>query len=56
MVPITLEDVHFLTGLSRRGLPISLSGSTHGGETVRDYVFQYFYPGLEPSKDGKINI
>ena len=53
---ITFEDVYFLTGLSRRGLPISISGSTIGGEIVRDYILQYFYPGAEPSKDGKINI
>ena len=56
VVPITVEDVYFLTGLSRRGLPISLSGSILGGETVRDYVLQHFYPGAEPRKDGKINI
>ena len=42
VVPITTEDVYFLTGLSRRGLPISLAGSALGGETVRGYVFQYF--------------
>ena len=56
MVPITIEDVYFLTGLLRRGLPISLSGSIVGGEIVRDYVLQHCYPGAEPSKDGKINI
>ena len=38
VVCITVEDVYFLIGLSRRGLPISLSGSTVGGETVRDYI------------------
>ena len=56
VVPITVEDVYFLTGLSRRGLPISLTGSTVGGEIVRDYVMQYCYPRAEPSKYGKINI
>ena len=56
VVPITIEDVYFLTGFSRRGFPISLLGSTLGGETMRDYVLKYFYPGVEPSKDGKINI
>ena len=56
VVPITIEDVYFLTGLSRRGFPISLSGSTVGGETVRDYTLQYCYAGEEPSKDGNINI
>ena len=56
MLSITFEDVYFLTGLSRRGFPISLIGSIIGGETVRDYVIKYCYPGSEPSKDGKINI
>ena len=45
VVPITVEDVYFLTGFSRRGLPISLRGSTVGGEKVRDYIVQYEYPG-----------
>ena len=56
VVPITVEDVYFLRGLSRRGLPISLLGSALGGEIVRDYVLQYCYKGAEPSKYGKINI
>ena len=56
MLSITVEDVYFITGLSRRVLPISLTGSTVGGEIVRDYVMQYCYRGSEPSKDGKINI
>ena len=56
VLSITVEDVYFLTGLSRRGLPISLTGSTVGGETVRDYVMQYCYPGEKPRKYGKINI
>ena len=38
VVPITVEDIYFLTGLSRRGLPISLSGSAVGWETVREYI------------------
>ena len=53
---ITVEDVYFLTGFSRRGLPISLIGSTVGGETVRYYVMKYCYLGSEPRKYGKINI
>ena len=56
MVRITIEDVYFLTGLSRIGFPISLSGSIVGGETVRDYVLKYCYPRVEPRKYVKINI
>ena len=38
VLSIIVEDVYFLTGFSRRGLPISLTGSTIGGDIVRDYV------------------
>ena len=56
VVPILVEDIYFLTRLSRRGLPISLLGSALRGETVRDYILQYCNPGDQPSKDGKMNI
>ena len=36
--PILVGYISFVTGLSRRGLPISLSGSALGGETMRDYI------------------
>ena len=38
VVPITVGDMYSLIGLLRRGLLISLTGSTVGGETMRDYV------------------
>ena len=56
VVPIRVEDVYFLTVLSRRGLSISLTGSTVGAATMRDYILQYCYPGAEPRKYEKINI
>ena len=56
VVPITVEDIYFLICLSRRGFPISLSGSALGGETVKDCVLQHCYPGAEPRKYGQINI
>ena len=55
-IPLTVVDIYFLTGLSRRGAPISLSGSTRGGESVRDYIHRYCREGSHSSKDGKINI
>jgi hypothetical protein len=55
-IPLTVVDIYFLTGLSRRGAPISLSGSARGGESVRDYVRRYCREGSQPSKDGKIII
>ena len=54
LVPILVEDIYFLIGLSRRGLPIYLLGCALGGETMRDYILKYCYPEAEPSKDGKI--
>ena len=38
MVPITIDDIFFLTRLLRRGAPISLSRFSCGGESVRDYI------------------
>jgi len=40
-IPLIVVDIYFLTGLSRRGAPISLSGAAHGGESVRDYIRRY---------------
>ena len=55
-ISLTIVDIYFLTDLSRRGAPISLSGSARGGESVRDYIRRYCREGSHPSKDGKINI
>lgn len=44
-IPLTIVDIYFLTGLSRRGAPISLSGSARGNDSVRDYVRQYCREG-----------
>ena len=38
VVSITIDDIYFLTGMSRRGAPISLLGFARGGESVRDYI------------------
>ena len=55
-IPLTVVDIYFLTGLSRRGAPVSLSGPTQGGESVRDYVRRYYREGSQPGKDGKILV
>lgn len=55
-IPFTVEDIYFLTGLLRRGSPVSLSGPSLGGESVRDYVRRYCKEGSKPGKDGKILI
>ena len=56
VLPILIDDIYFLTGLLRRGAPISLADSTCGGESMRDYIRQLCRPGTQPSKYGKINI
>ena len=35
---IKVEDIYFITGLSRRGDPVDLHGKPVGGITVEDYV------------------
>ena len=35
---IEVEDIYFITGLSRRGDPVDLHGNPGGGLTVEDYV------------------
>jgi len=56
VIPFTIDDIYFLTGLSRWGAPISLSGFDEGGESVRDYIQQFCQEGAQPSRDRKINI
>lgn len=37
-IPFTIDDIYFLTKLSRRGAPISLTGLAQEGRPVKDYV------------------
>ena len=55
-IPLTVVYIYFLTGLSRHGAPLSLSGSAHGGESMREYIRRHCREGSQPSTDGKINI
>ena len=55
-IPLILVDIYFLTGLSRHGAPLSLSGSARGGESVREYIRRHCREGSQPSADDKINI
>ena len=40
-IRIEVEDIYFITGLSRRGEPVDLHGKPLGGLTVEDYVHVY---------------
>jgi hypothetical protein len=52
---IDIEDIYFLTGLSRHGSYVSLSESRKGGLKMREYCNQYCVPEVERQK-GKVAI
>jgi hypothetical protein len=47
---IDIEDIYFLTGLSRRGYYVSLTGSRGGGLKMSEYCNQYCVPEAERKK------
>ena len=46
---IEVEDIYFLTGLSRRGAPISLTGSRGGDITTQELINHHCIPGTRTS-------
>ena len=49
---IDRDDIYFLTGLSRRGLPVNLRGSSADvGDTVDSLILQYCVPGSKKSSN-----
>jgi hypothetical protein len=52
---IDIEDIYFLTGLSRCGYYVSLTGSRGGGLKMSEYCNQYCVPEAERKK-GKVAI
>lgn len=56
MLNIHVEDIYFLTGLSRRGVLILLSCSRRGGDTVMDSIAILYRPRSQATKYGKIKI
>jgi hypothetical protein len=52
---IDIEDIYFLTGLSRRGSYVSLTGSRRGGMKMSEYCHEYCVPEEERQK-GKVAI
>ena len=49
ILEIALEDIYFITGLSRRGIPVNLKGTSRGGDpmSVQDYMDTYYIPGSQ---------
>jgi hypothetical protein len=52
---IDIEDIYFLTGLSRRGSYASLSGNRRGSLKMSEYCRLYCVPEAE-TRDGKVAI
>ena len=45
ILTVEVEDIYFLTGLSRQGSPISLEGSLGKDITTRELIDQHYVPG-----------
>ena len=54
-LPIEIEDIYFLTGLSRRGRPVVLSEARGGETSLDELIDQYCELGMEP-QSGKLHI
>jgi hypothetical protein len=52
---LDIEDIYFLTGLSRRGSHVTLTGNRGGGLPMSEYVRRYCEPRAESLK-GKVSI
>ena len=46
ILTVEVEDIYFLTGLSRRGAPISLIGSHGGYINTRELIDRQCAPGI----------
>ena len=55
ILPIEIEEIYFLTGLSMRGSPILLSGAQGGESSLDDIIDQHCSLGTE-SQLGKLQI
>ena len=46
---VTIEDIYFITRLSRRGMPVNIEGIDRCGDplSIQDYVDTYFPPGMQ---------
>ena len=46
---ITVEDMYFITDISRRGMPVNLEGTGRSGDpmSVQDYINTNYPPGTQ---------
>jgi hypothetical protein len=55
VLTLDIEDIYFLTRLSRHGAWVSLTGGRGGGLPMSDYIYQHYEPNFERCK-GKVAI
>jgi hypothetical protein len=55
ILSLDIEDIYFLTGLSRRGYHVTLTCNRGGGLPMSEYVRRYCEPGVERCK-GEVTI
>ena len=55
VLSLDIEDIYFLTGLSRRGARVTLTGGRGGGLLMREYIHRHCEPDAERHK-GKVVI
>lgn len=49
---IDIEDIYFITGLSKRGAPVVMSGQRSDVEETMDgYICRHYVPGMEKKSD-----
>ena len=49
ILTVEVEDIYFLTGLSRWGAPISLTSSRGGDITTQELIDRHYIPGMRTS-------
>ena len=47
ILTVEVEDIYFWTGLSKRGVPISLNSSLRGDITTQELIVRHFYLGTK---------
>ena len=50
ILTVEVEDIYFLTGISRRGAPNSLTGSCGRGITTRELIDRHYVPSTGTSR------
>jgi len=50
ILEINLEDIYFLSGISKRGIPVSANGDRNVEDMIDDYIASYCVIGTQAKK------